>query len=147
MLKKDIQDLPGAGQRATIGATHSLQVNVAGMPVAELLQLRGEINAALPARSLKDLDLASELVIQVLALQLAQAKALGDDETPTNQLAQAMGALTSALTSLVKLQNETYTSERLKKIELVLIETLRTMPMEQQHAFMDAYEVALESGE
>ena len=145
MTKNDIPDLPGAGGRdsGTKQATHSLQVDISGMPVDQLLKLRSDIDLALPARSLKDLDLANELVIQVLALQQAQHKALQDDDTPTNQIAQAMNALTSAITSLVKLQNETYTAERLKKIELVLIEVLNTLPVEQQRAFLDAYEAAL----
>ena len=123
--------------------THSPHMDLTGMPVDQLLALRAQVNAALPARSLKDLDLSQELVFQVLALQAAQQKALGDDDTPTNQVAQAMNALSAALTTLVKLQSDVYTSERLKKIEHTLIETLEKLPAEAKEAFLAAYEEGL----
>ena len=123
--------------------THRWQTDLSGMPVDQLLALRAQVNAALPARSLKDLDLSQELVFQVLALQAAQQKALGDDDTPTNQVAQAMNALSAALTTLVKLQSDVYTSERLKKIEHTLIETLEKLPAEAKEAFLAAYEEGL----
>ena len=116
-----------------------VEIDVAECTVEELLSFRQQINAALPARSLKDLDLSEELVIQVLALQQAQANALENSDAPINQLAQAMNALSAALTTLVKLQNETFTSERLKKVEAILIECLVDLPAETQGRFLTAY--------
>ena len=40
-------------------------------------------------------------------------------------------------------QTEMYTSERLKKIEQVLIETLQTLPQDAQELFLAAYEANL----
>lgn len=110
------------------------------MTVAELLELRTQVELRLPARDLKDLDLARELVLQVLALQQMQMKALQEDDTPVNQLAQAANSLSAALTNLVKLQESVYNSERLKKIETILIETLGLLPMEAQEAFLRSYQ-------
>ena len=120
-----------------------VEIDVAECTVEELLSFRQQINAALPARSLKDLDLSEELVIQVLALQQAQANALENSDAPINQLAQAMNALSAALTTLVKLQNETFTSERLKKAEATLIATLQELPAEAQEQFLATYAAAL----
>ena len=150
MSFKDVPDLPfsrgGENYRAPKPdkvRRPVVEIDVAGCTVEELLSFRQQINEALPARSLKDLDLSEELVIQVLALQLAQSKALESEDTPTNQIAQAMNALSAALTTLVKLQNETFTSERLKKAEAILVSTLQELPAEAQEQFLTAYAAAL----
>lgn len=138
------KDMPIGKSAPAPAQPASDRMNVEALPIPELLDLRARVDAALPARSLKDLNLANELVLQVLALQAAQQRALNAEDTPTNQLAQAMSALTGALTTLVKLQTETYTSERLKKIELTLINAINTLPAEGQEVFLAAYELALE---
>jgi hypothetical protein len=115
------------------------------MPISELLALRNAIEQKLPAKELKDMDLAKELVVQVLALQQLQSDVLGDEDTPANQRAQCAGQLSSALVNLVKLQNDTYSSERLKKVEAALIETVSTLALEAQEGFFLAYEARLTS--
>ena len=62
----------------------------------ELLDLRARIERRLPARSLKDLDLERELVLQVMALQQLQNSVIDDDDTPANQKAQTASALSAA---------------------------------------------------
>lgn len=54
-----------------------------------------------------------------------------------------MNAVAASLATLAKLQGDTYTSERLKKIEQILIETLQTLPYEAQEAFLTKYEGAI----
>ena len=152
MQKVDVEDLPMGGKGRNFSTENdqksasasTLEREIASMSVVDLLQIRALVDAKLPMKHLKDIDLSSELVIQVLALQQAQQKALADENTPTNQLSQAMSALTSALSTLVKLQADTYTSERLKKIETILIETLSELPQDLQLKFIEAYEAALE---
>lgn len=118
--------------------------NLDTLSITELLSLRTQVEQRLPARDLQDLDLARELVLQVLALQQMQQKALEDGDTPVNQLAQAANSLSAALTNLVKLQADVYSSERFKKIEQVLIDTLQVLPTETQETFITAYTAALE---
>jgi hypothetical protein len=115
------------------------------MPISELLALRNAIEQKLPARDLKDMDLAKELVLQVLALQQLQSTVISDDDTPANQKAQTANSLSAALVNLVKLQNETYNSERLKKVEAALISAVGTLPAEAQEAFFTEYESRLTS--
>ena len=110
----------------------------------ELLDLRARIERRLPARSLKDLDLERELVLQVMALQELQNKVIDDDDTPANQKAQTASALSAALMNLVKVQSEVHNSERMKKIEAALIDTLNELPQEAAAAFLGRYEQALE---
>ena len=110
----------------------------------ELLDLRARIERRLPARSLKDLDLERELVLQVMALQELQNRVIDDDDTPANQKAQVANSLSAALTTLVKLQAEVHNSERLKRLEGTMIDTLNELPTEAAEAFLAKYEQALE---
>ena len=106
----------------------------------ELLDLRARIERRLPARSLKDINLERELVLQVMALQQLQNRVIDDDDTPANQKAQTASALSAALMNLVKVQSDVHSSERLKKIEAVLIDTLNELPQEAAAAFLGRYE-------
>ena len=110
----------------------------------ELLDLRARIERRLPARSLKDLDLEGELTLQFLALQQLQNAVIDDDDTPANQKAQVANSLSAALVNLVKLQGDVHSSERMKRIESILIDTLKDLPVEVVEAFLANYEQALE---
>jgi hypothetical protein len=151
MTKPTIPELPqrvDADEQATKtgakSATHHLQVNISEMPLNELLELRSRIDQLLPARNLKDIDLEQELVLQLMATQELQRSVLADSETPANQLAQVSNAVQAALQNLVKLQGAVHTSERLKRIEVVLIDTInKHFNAEQAEAFFAAYRVVL----
>jgi hypothetical protein len=113
------------------------------MAVDDLIELRRQIEEMLPVKDLKDLNLSRELVLQVQALQALQARVIEDPDVPVNQIAQCAGALSAALVNLVKLQTDVYTSDRLKRIEAVLVECVQTLPMQTQGEFFDRYEAAL----
>lgn len=114
-----------------------------GMDVHELVQLRQAVDERLPVRSLRDLNMEQELVIQLVTAQRLQRDVLADEETPANQRAQTLNAVAAALATLAKLQVEVYNSERLKRVEQVLIEVLQTLPMEAQEQFLALYEKEL----
>ena len=109
----------------------------------DLLKLRADIDRRLPAQNLRDLNLERELVLQFLASQELQNIVMKDDETPANQKAQVANATANILQQLGKLQLEIHNSERLKRIEHVLIECLNNLPKDQQAAFLDVYTEAL----
>lgn len=113
------------------------------LSVDELLEMRAQIDAKLPVKDLKDMDMARELVLQVQALQALQRRVLREEETPANQVAAVANALSSALSNLVKMQNDLYTSERMKRVELILIECLDTLPEKVQRKFFEMYEKEL----
>lgn len=123
--------------------THHLQIDLSGLEVDQLLELRLRLDNLLPVRSLRDMNLERELVLQVQALQTLQMRVMSDDTVPANQQAQVANALSAALSNLIKLQSDIHNSERLKIIESVLIETVKTLPMDAQEAFFDGYERAL----
>jgi hypothetical protein len=108
--------------------------------VAELLQLRAEIDAALPARNLADLDLEHEIVIQFQEIKSLQTATIRDPNTPANQRAQVANSCTAILEKLAKLQTELHTAERLKVIEQVLLRALKLLPQETAMQFLDEYE-------
>jgi len=116
------------------------------MSVEQLLIARQQIDAQLPTTTLNQLDLSHELVIQLQQVKLLQSQAMEDLDTPVNQRAQAANSVASVLVSLAKLQNETYNSERLKKIEMVLLEAIQDLPEDQQERFLQRYEDMLSEG-
>lgn len=111
----------------------------AGLPVEQLLSLRAQIDQRLPALELKDLDMEKELVRQFLAARQLQATILADTMTPANQKAQVSNSLAASLASLSKLQIVVHSSERMKRIEIALIDAVNMLPMEAKEAFLDAY--------
>jgi hypothetical protein len=140
----DVPDLPVAASNAAPGKKTSVaQFDLTAMPVNELLSLRAQIEARLPAKDLKDMDMARELVLQVLVLQQMQQVVLDDGDTPANQKAQVANSLSAALINLVRLQTDVYTSERLKQIEQALEETINGLDEPVRTLFMDRYGTAL----
>lgn len=127
----------------TSGAIPTIYPN---MSVEQLLIAREQIDAQLPVKTLNQLDLSHELVIQLQQVKLLQSQAMEDLDTPVNQRAQAANSVASVLVSLAKLQNETYNSERLKKIEMVLLEAIQDLPEDQQERFLQGYEEMLTEG-
>lgn len=109
----------------------------------QLIELRSEIDERLPAKKLRDVNVEVELVRQLAHVQKLQKDVLTDDDTPANQRAQVAGQVGSVLATLSKLQADVYTSERLKKIEAILIECISTLPMATQTQFFDDYESKL----
>ena len=133
-------DLPAAQ-----GLTRATgDVNLDGMSITELLELRTRVEQKLPAKSLSGLNLEHELVLQVLALQQLQQRVISNEETPVNQVSQVANSLSAALTSLVKLQADVYSSERFKRLEQILISSLQGLPTEPQETFLKAYAAMLE---
>lgn len=116
---------------------------LAGASLSDLLEARGLIEARLPPVSLRDVDLERELGLQVLALKELQARVLGDFSTAANQKAQVANSLSAALANLVKVQDNVYTAERLKKIESLLLDAVQELPAQEMQTFLDEYERAL----
>lgn len=152
--KPTIPDLPpyNAGQRylqPDLRPKISRQgVDLDSYDEDQLLELRAEIDELLPAKRLKDINLEEELVRQLAVAQKLQRDVLRDDDfegdgTPANQKAQVLNSVASALAVLGKLQVELYSSERLKRAESVMIETISNLPKEQQVVFLDLYEANL----
>lgn len=143
MTKPPIPELPGQASAAPARAQPPRApqpFDLDGMSVSDLLDLRSRIDSKLPALELKDVDLEKELVLQLAAMQELQRGVLLDKETPANQLAQVTNAVQSALQNLVKFQADVYKSERIKKLEQVLIECIKELPFEVQNEFLKKYE-------
>lgn len=117
--------------------------DIDGMSVDELIQLRQEVDKRLPIRSLKDINMEQELLLQLLTAQQLQRDVLADEEIPANQRAQTMNSVAASLQVLAKLQVEVHTSERLKRIENILVEAVTNLPNDVQVQFFDQYEALL----
>lgn len=114
--------------------------DVAKMALPDLLRLREEVNAALPATKLVDLNLEEEVVIQYLHAKALMAEVAEDKDTPANQKAQVANSCQAILDQLTKRQLELYGTERVKAIEQCLIRVLKRLTEEQQRDFFADYE-------
>lgn len=112
----------------------------------ELMDLRSQIDERMPIRRIKDVNMEQELVLQLQAVQRLQSLVIDDETTPANQKSQVAGAVAGALATLGKLQVEIYSSERLKRIEAILIEVINEMPKKVQESFFEKYETLLGAG-
>jgi len=91
------------------------------------------------AYALEELDLSSEIMANYVKAKKLYDDALFDDETPANQKAQVLNTITAILASMVKMRTELLTSERIKKLEFCLIETMKVQPKDVQDAFFALY--------
>lgn len=98
------------------------------------------------ATALKDLDLPQELAMQYATAKQLYEQVQHETETPANQKAQILNAISSILTNIVKTQEAVYSVERLKILEDTLIATLKGFP-DVRNQFIDAYEAALKKAE
>jgi hypothetical protein len=109
-----------------------------------LLDLRAQIDERLPARSLGEIDLEEELLLQFARTKSLFEAVVEDDKTPANQRAQVANSCSAILEQLVKMEAKLYSSERVKALEQVLVRALKTLPEAQQVAFFERYERALD---
>lgn len=88
------------------------------------------------------LNLEDELLEQYNRARKLLHDANYDEEIPLSQKAAALNSATSIIGALIKSQAELYSLERIKKIESVLIATLKKFP-DLQEEFMEAYTMNL----
>lgn len=115
------------------------------LPIETLLKYFDEIRATLPSTKLVDMNMEDELLLQYQAVRALQNSIIDDDEVPANQKAQVANAVASVLGSLADLQNKTYSSERFKRIETLLIRHLSKLPEDTAAAFLEDYEKTLKA--
>ncbi len=108
--------------------------------VLELLELKDLIEQRLPARSLKDMNLAEELIYQFLKTRELQSEVLFDMNIEANKQAAVVTACNSSLQHLVKLQSDLHNAERFKALEGMMIEAMKKLPVEVATAFLEEYE-------
>lgn len=114
---------------------------------AELRSLYKEVGSILGdvAGSVGEMNLEAELVEQYIKTKDLVDDVLADSETPANQKAQVCNAVVGTLGQLVKLQEDLRREEKLKNMELAMIEALNTLPDDAKQVFFDEYERIAES--
>ena len=146
MSTPQMPELPPLSSEGPIPAAHHVDHRgnpFHGLTEDQLLELRSNLDALLPTRRLKDVNMEVELVRQLAVVHRLQKEVVTDENTPANQKSQVAGAVANVLAVLSKLQVELYSSERLKNIESILIECLQELPTETQEKFFIAYEAKL----
>lgn len=126
---------------------------LAAMTLEELLDLRDRIDKHLPPRTISDINMEEELLLQLASLRALSNKIanVGSEDgegsgVPLNQRAQLANSITSVLKSLIDRQVEVFSSERFKRIENLLVRHLRRQSSEFAKAFLDEYEQIIVNG-
>lgn len=137
----NLEDLIAPTTPAKVTSVNNVRTidSLDGMEIEDLLSLRDEIDARLPATKLTDINLAEELVLQFQKVKAMQAKVL-DSNTSAQQKSAVANSCASTLAQLVKMQTDLYNAERMKMIEQAVIQVMRDQPEHIQLAFFDKYE-------
>lgn len=114
------------------------------LSLAELYALRDEIDVKLPPTNLRDLNMEQELVMQYHRTKALQEETNQADDVPTNQRAQVANTVANTLQRVVDMQGKVYNAEQFRKMEAALARALRTLPIEAQNVFFEAYEKTIE---
>ena len=104
----------------------------------ELLPLRNKIDTMLPPTKMSDMDLEHEIVLQFMTVRALQADTLASNDE-ANKKASVVNACASALQVLAKMQVELHTAERLKRIEMLVVKYMKTLPKATVDKFLADY--------
>ncbi len=88
---------------------------------------------------LNEVNLSSELALQLRDAKYLYANAREDSKIPINQKAQVLNSTRGIIDAVIQMQERLYNMENCKKLEEALIETLRKFP-DMQAAFYEEYE-------
>ena len=110
------------------------------MEPSQLITLRHEIDKILGIGSLGDLNVESEIMVQLATAKALQVETLTEKDTPANQKAQTINAVGAILRDLVRMQTELYNAERIKEVEAAVIDCMRLAPDDVKDKFFERYE-------
>lgn len=142
-----VGEVGGDALRPVYRATDKLGLDLTAYPVELLLALRAELDEALPPMKLSMMNLEEELVRQFHTAKALQTETLADRLAEANKKAQVVNTTAATLQSLIKMQSDFYSSERFKKIEMLLIKTLREFDQPAVAHFFEVYERDLQGAE
>ena len=115
----------------------SSTLDLSGLSVSQLSELRDEVTALLP--DTRQMDLHKELATQYVLVKQYQAEVLSNTEIPANQVAQCLNTTVATLGHLIKLQESLEREEQLKKMEGCFFEAIKTLPDETKDLFFEEY--------
>lgn len=115
------------------------------MSVAELMDLRNDIDALLPATALNNINLEVEVMLQYQIAKELVSKTIAGGGAEPQQKAQVLNACTRILGDIVKMQTELFDAERIKMIENSLERAFAGagVPLEVKQKFVTLHEEGL----
>lgn len=131
------------GASAPVPKEVSSTLDLSGLSIGQLSQLRDEVTDLLPDTG--KMDLHKELATQYILIKEYQSEVRENNEVPPNQVAQVMNSTVAALAQLIKLQEALERVEAFKKMETCLIEAVTLLPEPARVKFFDEYEAMASS--
>lgn len=113
--------------------------DIQALSISELIALRADIDARLPATSLKDFDVEEQTLLHYHSLRELQKEIADDDKIPTNQKAQVANSISASLREITKMRTEIYNAEQFRRMEAALAKALRGTTAEFQKSFFELY--------
>lgn len=111
-----------------------------GFTSNDLAAIKEILEEIIPTKSLQDINLEHELMLQLETVKKLQREVAVDSAVPANQRAQVANAVAGTLQQLIKMQTEFNTSERFKAIEALMIKAMKSLPQEVAEKFIEEYE-------
>jgi hypothetical protein len=115
-------------------------VDLDSFDLTALYALRQDIDARLPPRTLSDVDLVEELLLQYQIAKTLMASVLSSLGTPANQKAQVLNSCAAVLEQVTRTQTQLYNAERVKAMEAALEKTFMNVAQPLKTAFFERYE-------
>jgi hypothetical protein len=118
-------------------------INVADLNVKDLLDLRAQVDARLPALNIAEMNLESEVILHYYMAKELAREAATDDQVPRNQQAQVMNSCAAILKTLADAQTALYTAERVKCVEAAMERAFSGESEAIKKRFFDRYAAGL----
>lgn len=141
-----LKDLEALNSAMAGAGSNKKSKDLINLSEIELRNLRAQIDGMLPVKTLADMNMEEELVSQYKLAQALQNKVANDTEKGISEKDKGvlLRLATATLEALIKLQGTTYTSERLKYVEIALAFAFDEVPIAIKEQFYTKYATLLE---
>ena len=90
--------------------------------------------------NLNELNLENALMEQYNTVIRLRDMTMDDEQVAPNQKAQVLNTAQALLAQITKSQVDLYNAERVKKLELALVATIKTLPKDAKQVYFTLYE-------
>ena len=122
------------------------EFDITRLSEVDLLLLHQRVVELMPKNTMQNTNFVEELMAQYTLVKALLNDVLSDKKkgVPENQKAQIVNSCNATLKAVIEMQAQVYTTERLKRIESIIVEVFESEPEEVRKKFLEKYEKELE---